>query len=472
MSKLFELIEINPGAIKVEKRARRDLGNLETLKHSIQNLGLLNPILINSEHQLIAGERRLRACMELNLPTIVARIIPDLSKDKEMVIERIENVARKEFTWSEELMLRYKIHLYWVENNTKWSIKKTAKEFNCSDGGLATDFVLADGIIRYPNLKLIDYDSKSRAKETYKKIINETKAMVEVKSNFSEEEQERIAKLMQGDTDEIIKKTIKETKEETLIPVEEKQIPMALHDNENIIFESKKPRPDITYSIESYSTFIEKIPNNSVGMIEIDPPYAIDFENTYLQISKKKVTSNDWTVEKLFQFYNKMLPIMYKKLTDDSWILCWTGKEHWIKTNQIATKHNFIVQSPGVWKKTGGGGSNKPSYNLVSNYENYLLLRKGKATFNTGSLPAAVDFPTIHGTQKIHQWEKPIELYKYFIKALGKPKTVFLSPFAGSGNSLIAAALLDMFPFGCDISQNYFYLFHNNLNNYFLPKEK
>lgn len=96
----------------------------------------------------------------------------------------------------------------------------------------------------------------------------------------------------------------------------------------------------------------------------------------------------------------------------------------------------------------------------------FLLFRKGEAQFNTASLLSAVSINTVAPSQRIHQWEKPVELYDHFIKAMGKPGTIFLSPFAGSGNCLISAAKAKMMPIGCDKSNKYIPEFYNRLHNY------
>ena len=47
--------------IKVGTRHRRDLGDIDKLASSIRDIGLLHPIVISSDGQLIAGLRRLEA---------------------------------------------------------------------------------------------------------------------------------------------------------------------------------------------------------------------------------------------------------------------------------------------------------------------------------------------------------------------------------------------------------------------------
>lgn len=49
---------------------------------------------------------------------------------------------------------------------------------------------------------------------------------------------------------------------------------------------------------------------------------------------------------------------------------------------------------------------------------------------------------------------------------MSRPGTIFLSPFAGSGNCLISAAKARMMPIGCDKSQKYIPQFYQRLENY------
>lgn len=93
--------------IKIKKRVRNDLGNLEDLKDSLRLYGLLNPITLNKQFELIAGERRLQAAKQIGWTSINANIIDNLSEIDELEIELEENNQRKEFT-DEELMEGYK----------------------------------------------------------------------------------------------------------------------------------------------------------------------------------------------------------------------------------------------------------------------------------------------------------------------------------------------------------------------------
>lgn len=93
--------------IKVKRRVRKDLGNLEDLKNSLRRYGLLNPITLNGKYELVAGERRLEAAKAIGWTSINANIIENLSEISQLEMEIEENNQRKEFT-DDELFEGYK----------------------------------------------------------------------------------------------------------------------------------------------------------------------------------------------------------------------------------------------------------------------------------------------------------------------------------------------------------------------------
>lgn len=98
---------ININDIKINKRVRKDLGDLESLKSSLKTYGLLNPITITRDYDLIAGERRLQAAKSLGWTNINAVIIDNMDEVEQLEMEIEENNQRKEFT-NEELLDGYK----------------------------------------------------------------------------------------------------------------------------------------------------------------------------------------------------------------------------------------------------------------------------------------------------------------------------------------------------------------------------
>lgn len=97
-------------AIKIEGRHRKDFRDLDSLAASIEELGVLQPVLVTADFRLIAGERRIRAANSLGMETIPARVVSHLSEAADLLkAERDENVCRQEMTVSEKVSLAKQI---------------------------------------------------------------------------------------------------------------------------------------------------------------------------------------------------------------------------------------------------------------------------------------------------------------------------------------------------------------------------
>lgn len=61
--------------IQVGKRHRRDLGDVDALAASIEDIGLLNPITVDEDGRLLAGARRLAACKRLGWKMVPVNVV-------------------------------------------------------------------------------------------------------------------------------------------------------------------------------------------------------------------------------------------------------------------------------------------------------------------------------------------------------------------------------------------------------------
>src|SRR5699024_3746356 len=94
---------INIDEVKVNDRIRKDFGDIEELANDIKKNGLINPPTVTPEYELIAGERRLRACKHLGFQQIEVRIVSVRDEEHQLNMEISENENRKEFTYSERM---------------------------------------------------------------------------------------------------------------------------------------------------------------------------------------------------------------------------------------------------------------------------------------------------------------------------------------------------------------------------------
>src|SRR5262245_51756968 len=89
-------------AIQLGPRCRQNLGNLDALAQSMREQGLLQPIAVTPDYQLIAGERRLRAAQLLGWKSIPVYVVRGLDDAGQLLrAERDENVCRLSLAPSE-----------------------------------------------------------------------------------------------------------------------------------------------------------------------------------------------------------------------------------------------------------------------------------------------------------------------------------------------------------------------------------
>src|SRR5450755_3299210 len=89
--------------IKIGTRYRKDMGDIQAFADNIKAVGLLHPVVINKNDELIAGERRIRAYKLLG-ETEIAVTVVDL--DEIVRGEFSENEKRKAFTPSEAVKIK------------------------------------------------------------------------------------------------------------------------------------------------------------------------------------------------------------------------------------------------------------------------------------------------------------------------------------------------------------------------------
>jgi len=81
--------------IKISRRIRQEIGDISELKRSIQEVGLINPIIVNEKNELLSGFRRLEACRQLGWIEVEVKIINTSSDDvKKLDLEYHENIGR------------------------------------------------------------------------------------------------------------------------------------------------------------------------------------------------------------------------------------------------------------------------------------------------------------------------------------------------------------------------------------------
>lgn len=114
-------LHVNPTDVIVKNNFREHF-DIEDLKQNMAANGLLQPIVITIDKELVAGERRLRAARELGWEKIDC-VVRDFETDTAQTAAGIfENMKRESYTKSEEMKA-----LAWLDEHWKESGKVTTK---------------------------------------------------------------------------------------------------------------------------------------------------------------------------------------------------------------------------------------------------------------------------------------------------------------------------------------------------------
>jgi len=123
-------------SITVGERQRKEFKpeDLASLADSISRLGLIHPIILDETYNLVAGERRLRACRDnLSWTEIPADFTEELDPLTLHLIELEENTRRADLTWQEHNDAVVAYHNLRAKQEGKgWTQAKTAEALGIS----------------------------------------------------------------------------------------------------------------------------------------------------------------------------------------------------------------------------------------------------------------------------------------------------------------------------------------------------
>lgn len=146
----MERITVSVNQINVGPRFRKELGDIESLAKNIQELGLLQPIVLNENYDLIAGERRLEACKSLGwneMPAVIVNL-QDIIRG-----EFAENAFRKEFTVSEMVAIKRAIEPLEREQARERQLAGQPPAESAEGGGAVRDRIASSLGVSHDTLK-------------------------------------------------------------------------------------------------------------------------------------------------------------------------------------------------------------------------------------------------------------------------------------------------------------------------------
>ena len=417
-----------------DNRRPLDKAHIEELKKSISERGLIQPIAVYRppnypRYRLLAGRHRYHACKDLGLQFINARVYSrELNEYELKAIELYENIHRKDLTGPELAQQTDKLHslmqhIYGPAVHGKsvgHALKDTARMLGKSVGSIHGDIKLAKAIEQFPELNLDKIPNKVTAMRVLQRFAN-TITNQEVAKNL----------VVDGINSKLIQL-------------------MAAYKHEDF--------------------FSNDLPAETFSLIEIDPPYAVNLIAIKQGLDRTRLsTYNEINTAEYPVFLSRLLHNVYSLASTNAWVILWFANQ-WYSTcvDTLFSSGFSAIPVPAIWKKGNSPGqSNSPDSNLGNAYESFIYARKGSPKLHLQGRSNMFDFAPLSEVRKIHPTERPLELMREILNTFAMPGTAVLSPFLGSGNTILAADELGMACVGYELSEVYYNAFVSRVNTKF-----
>lgn len=159
IDKLSSTRKIPIESIIITDRTRKDFGDIESLAESISAVGLLQPIVINENNELIDGQRRIKAYIQLG-----RREIPCCRVNlKEIILGEFHaNSNRKELTTSERVVISKALEEFFRKYSRSVGSPRSNQEL---DKNTTQDYGLS---LNSANFKQADHSHEPQWMETMK----------------------------------------------------------------------------------------------------------------------------------------------------------------------------------------------------------------------------------------------------------------------------------------------------------------
>ena len=145
----FKIISISSIIVNREGRQRRELPNIDVLADSLRRLGLIHPLVVDENHNLVAGERRLEAAKTLGWTDIAIQYVQDVDPVDLHAIELEENIKREALSWQDEsrsIAEYHELRSSQMKNGEIWTQEDTGTALGLSQQTIADKMRVAKAL--------------------------------------------------------------------------------------------------------------------------------------------------------------------------------------------------------------------------------------------------------------------------------------------------------------------------------------
>lgn len=449
-------------SITISDRLRKDYGDddMERLCNSMERLGLIQPVVVNQNLQLIAGGRRCAAAIALGWTEINVVFRETLSADELHELELEENLQRKEMTWQERVCSIAQIHWVKVQRNNlegnSWGMRETGAMLNMALGKIQHCIDVARAI-NANDEPVVKCDGFSEALKLLWKRSEEA-AQRELSSRSVALNNSAPPSLDAYALDE-----------DALVGFLPKDVPLAPVIPEVALSKILYHQPNLSLSV------LKSLPTGCVDHCITDPPYGIDMKNLSQEgeslIDIDSIVESHG-VEENQEMFAELFPQVFRVMRDKGFFVLWCDIMQWQRLYDLAIAAGFRVQRwPIVWYKTHPCKNQAAAYNSTKDIELAMICRKPNTTIPRILNSSVISADGTKTQEKYgHPFAKPEECWTGLLWGLTMEGDTILEPFAGRGSGVIPMITMLRKVIAIEYDETHFAYLVENTKRAFLDK--
>lgn len=214
---------------------------------------------------------------------------------------------------------------------------------------------------------------------------------------------------------------------------------------------------------QSCFDFLHTIPEKSVSLVLIDPPYEISRETNFQSGELKgkdtdrfrlSMDFGDW--DSNFTGLDKVISECYRILKNGGTLVCFYDLWKLTVLKDYFEKAKFKQLRFIEWIKTNPVPINSNTSYLTNAREIAVMgVKRAKPVFNSKYDKGIYSFPICHDKGRFHPTQKPVVLLEELIKKHSNEGDLVCDCFAGSGSTAVACFNTGRDFIGCEISKEY-----------------
>lgn len=222
--------------------------------------------------------------------------------------------------------------------------------------------------------------------------------------------------------------------------------------------------PIIDYKNMDCLEYLKTIPDKSINLVLIDPPYEVSRETNFRSGEETGRDTDRFRVSMDFGEWDKGFTLLrdtvkecFRVLKKGGTFICFYDLWKITELKEYMEEAKFKQLRFIEWVKTNPVPINSKVNYLTNSREIALVgIKQSKPTFNSEYDNGIYNYPICHDKGRFHPTQKPLALIEELIKKHSNKGDNILDCFCGSGTCAVASINLERNFFGCELDKTYF----------------